>query len=155
MKSSSTCQFDQTGEIPDNLPRITACGCKAPEITEDNPNGVFWCEAHGRRKTARQFVQCATDPKLFINFAMKEAPPNAKIQPTANQPGKKPCGGGTEPVIKYSAEDREFALSLCRACEHYNAETDHCEEEDCPRLARLTCSQRVASGRDKCPIGKW
>ena len=85
MKNTWLCQFDTTGEIPKDLKCSSGCSCKRPEITADNPGGIFWCErannGKGRRKTARQWVKCQTEPASFLRYLHGPPPPAASLKP--------------------------------------------------------------------------
>lgn len=77
MKTVFTRHFDTTGKIPEDVPCVTGCTCKRPEITVDSPKGIFFCKNHGRKKTRRQWIKCQTEPACFLRYRNDPPPPAA------------------------------------------------------------------------------
>ena len=156
MKTVFIEHYDRTGEIPE-VPCVTGCQCPRPEITDDNPNGIYWCEAHGRKKTARQWIKCQTEPGMFLSYRNDPPPPAAAVKP------KTPCKNcGGSKIWDFAKSIAAFMADGCKTvtAEQYQerlAVCDGCENRVKARCAICGCFVAVkAKGRAwECPEGRW
>ncbi len=136
----------------------TGCKCEKP----DNGETIF-CDRHQVEKSLALWERCCERTKWWRSWEERRgpgqvAPPEGTSRQTRSGGG---CGGKkTARKIdpdRYSDnyDDPTEIIKLCDICQHYNADTEHCEQAECRRLRAKTCLERIADPRQKCPEGKW
>ncbi len=138
--------------------------CTCPEI-----DGMeFWCERHQTYKTQLLRRKCLDRGAFWVQWEQGKGPRRTELLSTlasviASPRGAKSTGCGKNKTTRKKDPDRYSdnydepteILELCLVCEHYNADTEHCEQSDCRRLKAKTCLERIVNPRQKCPIGQW